>query len=134
MCPQDSQLAAITDFSLVSPHRPARFSSIKEVDQNSGAILRNPCRDEAWDELQKAHIVERHQISGVTGGGLHIVDDQDVRHEVRNFLDNAAVGPWLTRVLGEILQRIQGGGINFAPRGANWSNPATSRHIPIRKS
>jgi hypothetical protein len=82
------------------------FSSIKEVDRNSGAILRNPCRDLAWDELLKAAIVERHEISGVTGGGLHIREDQDVRHEVRNFLDNAALGPQLTEVLERIVKRI----------------------------
>jgi hypothetical protein len=85
---------------------PFGFSSIKEADRNSGAIRQNPCRDAAWDELLKARIVERHEISGVTGGGLHIFEDQDVRHEVRNFLDNAAIGTRLNGVLEGILKRI----------------------------
>ena len=69
------------------------FSSIKEGDRNSGAILRNQYRDLAWDEMLRTHILEHHEISGVTGGGLHISEDPDVRHEVHNFLDNAALGP-----------------------------------------
>jgi hypothetical protein len=82
------------------------FLSIKEVDRNSGAIQRNRCRDLAWEELQKAHIVERHEISGVTGGGLHISEDEDVRHEVHTFLDNAALGPRLAEVLQRIVKKI----------------------------
>jgi hypothetical protein len=85
---------------------PFGFSSIKEADRNSGAIRQNPCRDAAWEELLKARVVERHEISGVTGGGLHIFDDQDVRHEVRNFIDNAALGARLSGVLEGILKRI----------------------------
>jgi hypothetical protein len=85
---------------------PFGFSSIKEIDRNSGAILKNPCRDLAWDEVVKARVVERHEISGVTGGGLHISEDQDVRHEVRNFLDNAALGTRLSGVLDRIVKKI----------------------------
>jgi hypothetical protein len=84
---------------------PFGFSSMKEADRKSGLILRNPCGDLAWEELIRAKILERHHISGVSGGGLNIVDNQDVRHEVRSFLDNAALGPRLQRVVEAILKR-----------------------------
>jgi len=85
---------------------PFGFSPIKEVDRNSGAILRHPCRDLVWEELHRAGIVERHRISGVTGGGMNISEDRDTRHEVRNFLDNAALGPRLAKVLARVLKRM----------------------------
>jgi Pentapeptide repeats (9 copies) len=84
---------------------PYGFSSIKEVDRNSGIIMRNPCGDFAWEELLKAKILERHHISGVSAGGLNIVDNPDVKHEVRSFLDNAALGPRLQRVIEGILKQ-----------------------------
>jgi hypothetical protein len=84
---------------------PFGFSTIKDADKNSGVIKRNPCGEAAWDELIKAKIVERHPITGVPAGGLHISEDSEVRHEVRNFLDNAALGPRLQRVIEAILKR-----------------------------
>jgi Pentapeptide repeats (9 copies) len=82
------------------------FSTIKEVDRKAGAILRNQARDLAWEELIRAEIIVRHTISGVTGGGLHISEDKDLRHEVRNFLDNAAFGPHLGEALERLLKRV----------------------------
>lgn len=84
---------------------PFGFTSIKETDRNSGSILKNLCRDTAWDELISAGIIHRHRISGVTGGGLNIDEAQALRHEVRNFLDNAVVGPTLRKVKEKILRK-----------------------------
>lgn len=81
------------------------FSSIKEIDRKSGAIARNPYADSAWEELIKGGVIDRHAISGVTGGGLHIVEAQEVRHEVRSFLDNAALGPRLKQVLQRMIKQ-----------------------------
>ncbi len=84
---------------------PFGFSTIKDADRSSGIIKRNPCGEVAWDELISARIVERHPISGVPAGGLHISEDSEVRHEVRSFLDNAALGPRLQRVIEAVLKR-----------------------------
>ncbi len=83
---------------------PFGFSTIKEADRNSGPVARNPCREVAWDELFREKIIERHHISGVSGRGINIANDAATKHEVRNFLDNAALGPRLQHVLDEILK------------------------------
>lgn len=80
------------------------FSSIKDGDRKTGPISRNPSREIAWDQLFKEQVIERHHISGVTGGGINISSKPEIRHEVRNFLDNAALGPHLSRVVAAILQ------------------------------
>jgi len=85
---------------------PFGFSTIKEVDKNSGSIMKNPCRDIAWEELTRGKFILRHTISGITEGGLHISTEERVKHEVRNFLDNAALGPQITRILELMLKRI----------------------------
>jgi hypothetical protein len=84
---------------------PFGFSTIKEADRNSGPVLKNPCREQAWEELFKEEILARHHISGVSGGGVNITNSAEIKHEVRNFLDNAALGPRLQRVVEEILKR-----------------------------
>ncbi len=83
---------------------PFGFSTIKDANKNSGIIKRNPCGETAWGELIRAKILERHHISGVPEGGLHVSEDLEIRHEVRSFLDNAALGPRLQRVLEAILK------------------------------
>ena len=83
---------------------PYGLSSIKYVDRNSGVLARNPCRDQLWECLLKEGILERHRISGVSDGGLKVADSADARHEVRNFLDNAILGPRLTRVIETLLK------------------------------
>lgn len=75
------------------------INSIKDADKNSGAIGRNIARDAAWAALIKHGIIGRHEISGVSEGGLHIIDEPEVRHEVRSFIDNAALGPKLAGAL-----------------------------------
>lgn len=84
---------------------PFGFSTIKDANRNSGTIKRNPCGDTAWEELLRAKVLERHHISGVSEGGLHVSEDADVRHEVRTFVDNAALGPHLQKVFESILRR-----------------------------
>lgn len=79
------------------------FSTIKEIDRVSGAVAKNPCFDSAWEELLRANIVQRHGISGVSGGGLHVDENSETRHEVRNFLDNAALGQKLKKVLQRLV-------------------------------
>jgi hypothetical protein len=74
---------------------PFGFSTIKEADRNSGPILKNPCRDITWDELFKEKIIDRHHISGVSGGGVNITHSTEIKYEVHNCLDNAALGPHL---------------------------------------
>lgn len=85
---------------------PFGFSTIKDANRNSGPILRSPCREEAWEELFKAEVLERHHISGVSAGGIHINNSSDVKHEIRNFLDNAALGQKLSQVAEGVLKRF----------------------------
>jgi hypothetical protein len=85
---------------------PFGFSSMKEADKNSGIIKRNPCGETAWDELIRGRVLEHHHISGVPDGGLHVSENEDIRHEVRSFLDNAALGPRLQRVIEAILKQF----------------------------
>jgi Pentapeptide repeats (9 copies) len=84
---------------------PFGFSTIKESDKNSGPILKNPCREIAWEELFKRNILERHRISGIRASGINVADVPEVKHEVRNFLDNAALGVRLKKVVDEIVRR-----------------------------
>jgi hypothetical protein len=84
---------------------PYGFSTIKDVDRNSGPLAKSPCRDHVWDELIRVGILERHFISGVKAGGLNVGDNPEVRHEVRNFLDNAVLGPRLANVVEVLLRR-----------------------------
>ena len=84
---------------------PFGFSTIKDVLRNTGPILNNPCREPAWDELFREGMLDRHHISGVSGGGINIANSPEVKHEVRNFLDNAALGPRLQRIVATILKR-----------------------------
>ena len=79
------------------------FGSIKNADRDSGPISKNPCKDRAWAALGGAGVIESHRISGVSEGGLNIVDNPEVRHEVRNFLDNAVMGKRLQGALRDIL-------------------------------
>lgn len=79
------------------------FGSIKYGDRDTGPISRNPCKEKAWTALTQVGIIERHRISGVSEGGLNVVNDGDVRHEVRNFLDNAAMGQRLRKAFEQIL-------------------------------
>jgi hypothetical protein len=84
---------------------PFGYSTIKDSDKNSGPVLKSPCREVAWDELFRANIIERHRISGVRAGGINVSDNPEVKHEVRNFLDNAALGTKLQKVVDEIVRR-----------------------------
>jgi hypothetical protein len=84
---------------------PFGYSTIKESDKNSGPVLRNPCRESAWEELFRANILERHRISGVRSGGINVSNNPEVKHEVRNFLDNAVLGGQLQKVIDEIVRR-----------------------------
>ena len=83
---------------------PFGFATIKDANKNAGIIKRNPRGETAWDELIRGKVLERHHISGVPDGGLHVSEAPEIRHEVRSFLDNAALGPRLQRVLDAILK------------------------------
>ena len=82
-----------------------RFESIKYADRNSGPISKNPFKGEVWTALQKAGIVESHKISGVPDGGMNVVKNSNVMHEVRNYVDNAAMGNRLREALDDVLGR-----------------------------
>ena len=79
------------------------FRTIKYIDRDTGLISQNPCKDKAWRALSRAGIIQKHNISGVEGGGLNIVDDDEVKHEVRNFLDNAVMGKRLKPALKKVI-------------------------------
>ncbi len=79
------------------------YASLKESHRHTGPIVQNPCRAKAWEAFIREGIHERHRISGVTGGGLNVEEDHEIRHEIRNFLDNAAMGPRLKHVLSQIV-------------------------------
>jgi len=82
------------------------FSTIKYDDRNGGALGRNPLRDALWDELLRVGILERHEISNLSSGGLHVRKDDAIRHEVRSFLDNAVLGQKLTDIRSRLLRRF----------------------------
>lgn len=84
---------------------PFGFSTIKESNRHTGPILKNPCRERVWEELFKERILDRHHISGVSDGGINVVDSPEVKHEVRNFLDNAALGPRLQMIVESVVKR-----------------------------
>lgn len=63
----------------------------------------NPYNQKIWDTLFSAGIVERHTISGVTEGGLNVVNDKEVRKEILDFLDNGVLGG---RLRGAINQMV----------------------------
>lgn len=59
----------------------------------------NPYNDIIWDCLEEERITERHHISNVDDGGIHIVDDRELRREVVAFLDNAVLGRRLRKLI-----------------------------------
>ena len=99
---EENARAALRDILRKFEHRFG-FSSIKYSDRDAGPISKNPCKEKAWAALNVSGVIQHHKISGVSEGGLNIADDVDIRHEIRNFLDNAALGKRLRGVLEEIL-------------------------------
>lgn len=75
------------------------FGSIQYQRRNSGFQPGNPTNDTIWDALLRHGIVDKHHISNVDGGGLHIVENKDIRREVLAYLDNSILGVTLKQVI-----------------------------------
>jgi hypothetical protein len=81
------------------------FASIRYSIRNSGFRNGNPYNQIVWKVLEKNKIVERNNISNVDEGGLHIVDNSDIKKEIMQYLNNAMLGPILQRALNEIMDK-----------------------------
>lgn len=79
------------------------FHAIQARRRLAGVNPRNPFNQAIWDALRKYGVVGTHEISGVSDGGLHMVDDKDVRRESQQYLDNGIIGPRLKLVLGDLI-------------------------------
>lgn len=79
------------------------FHGIQWRRRQAGANPKNPFNLEVWEALRRTDVVASHEISGVSGGGLHINEERDVRREVQQYLDNGILGPRLQRVLRDIV-------------------------------
>lgn len=79
------------------------FHGIQSRRRQAGANPKNPFSAEVWESLRKHGIVLPHEISGVSGGGLHIIEDKDTRREVQQYLDNGILGGRLQKVLLDLM-------------------------------
>ena len=79
------------------------FHGIQARRRLSGTNSKNPFNTDVWAHLRKHQIVDTHDISGVSDGGLHICDDKDIRREVAQYLDNGIVGVRLRVVLSGMI-------------------------------
>ena len=79
------------------------FISIQYRYRNSGFKPGNPYNTNIWDYLLKHNIVQRHEISNVNDGGLHIIVDKDLRKEINSFLDNAILGKRLESLIEDLV-------------------------------
>lgn len=79
------------------------FHGIQVRRRMSGANPRNPFNAEVWSSLRKHRVIEAHDISGVSEGGLHVVEDRDVRREVQQYLDNGILGARLQQALRDLV-------------------------------
>lgn len=83
-----------------------RFTSIKYADRMGGKLRRYRWAHKLWDQLIDDKIVENHIISGVDNGGLNVSESEEIRREVRSFLDNRILGKALTKVQHKLLEMI----------------------------
>lgn len=79
------------------------FSGIQYRHRLSGFKAGNPYTRTIWDVLEKHKIVEKHLISNVVEGGLHLRDDKELRREITSFFDNGVPGPALAAVILELV-------------------------------
>ena len=80
------------------------FETIQKRHKSSGMKHGNPYNEVIWDKLISAGIVEDHLISGVTEGGLHIVEDKEIRREIVGYLDNGVAGKRLKQVIEDTMK------------------------------
>lgn len=79
------------------------FKVIQYRHRRSGFKPGNPYNERIWEVLESLEIVEPHRISNVDGGGLHIKDDKELRHDVATFLDNGVIRGMLKNVIEEVV-------------------------------
>lgn len=82
---------------------PYGFHPVQYANRLKGLPRANPFREYIWDALLSHKVVERHEISHVTGGGLNISDDSLIRREVQGVFDNANIGTRLRRVVDDLV-------------------------------
>ena len=80
------------------------FHGIQVRRRLNGVNPRNPFNIQIWTELKHNQIIEEHEISGVSEGGMHIHNDKDIRREVSQYLDNGIVGARLRLVMRELVK------------------------------
>lgn len=71
------------------------FKDIQYRHRKSGFKPGNPYNDRIWELLETFKILERHRISNVDEGGLHIAEDKDLRRDIVSLLDNGVIGSTL---------------------------------------
>lgn len=75
------------------------FDSIQYRNRKSGFKAGNPYNDKIWEALAHNGIIQRHTISNVEQGGIHVTDDKEIRREIAFFFDNGVLGRRLQNVL-----------------------------------
>ena len=83
---------------------PYGFTTIQYSDRGTGFKPGNPYNKKVWDVLEGHRIIERHHISNVAEGGLNVQDDDELKRDLRSFLDNGVVDGRLRRVIASLIE------------------------------
>ena len=83
---------------------PYGFSTIQYSDRNTGFKPSNPYNKKVWDVLEGHRIIEKHHISGVVEGGLNVQDDDELKRDLRSFLDNNVIDGRLSQVIASLIE------------------------------
>lgn len=79
------------------------LKGIQYRHRKSGFKPGNPYNEKIWEILESLKIVERHEISNVSEGGLHVRDDKDLKRDIVSFLDNGVVGTTLRSAIDKLV-------------------------------
>ncbi len=83
---------------------PYGFTTIQYSDRGTGFKPGNPYNKKVWDVLEGHRIIEKHHISNVAGGGLNVQDDDELRRDLRSFLDNGVIDGRLRQVMASLIE------------------------------
>lgn len=81
------------------------FSTLKFRDRLSGVLRKNPFHIAVWERLLEHGILETHVITNISDGGLNLVKNDEIRHEVRMLLDGNIIGTRLAKVKATLVQQ-----------------------------
>ena len=81
------------------------FSSIQVRHRINGLKPGNPYNKIVWDVLQTKGIVDKHHISNVSEGGMHVSEDDTVREDIIYFFENGIIRGSLKEVFDQLVKR-----------------------------